>query len=62
VLHKLLFASDFPVATPKETIEEMRRVNEILEGTKLPLVPEDEVEAIIHRDSLSILGLDVSFI
>lgn len=58
VLKKLLFASDFPAATPQETIEGTRRVNAIIEGTKLPSVPEDEIEAIIHRDSLKILGLD----
>ncbi len=57
VLHKLLFGSDYPVATPQETMEGTRRVNEILEGTKLPRVPEDEIEKIIHRDSLSLLGL-----
>lgn len=35
-------------------MDRIRRVNTILEGTKVPL---DEVEAIIHRDSLSLLGL-----
>jgi hypothetical protein len=44
--------------TPQETIEGTRRVNDILEGTKLPRVPEDEIEAIIHRDSLTLLGLN----
>lgn len=57
VLPKLLFGSDFPIITPKETMDGLRRVNTILEGTKLPPVPLDEVEAIIHRDSLSLLGL-----
>lgn len=57
VLKKLLFASDFPAATPQETIEGTRRVNAIIEGTKLPPVPEDEIEEIIHRDSLNLLGL-----
>ncbi len=57
VLHKLLLGSDYPVATPAETIEGTMRVNEILEGTKLPRVPEDELDRIVHRDSLSLLGL-----
>jgi len=57
VMHKLLFGSDYQVATAEETIEGLRRVNDILEGTKLPRVPEDEIEAIIHRDSLALLGL-----
>jgi len=58
VMHKLLFASDFPVTTPTETMEALRRVSDIVEGTKLPRVPEEEIEKIIHRDALSLLGLD----
>lgn len=58
VLDKLLFGSDFPVATPQETMDGMREVNRILDGTSLPRVPEDEIERIIERDSLSLLGLD----
>ena len=58
VLYKLLLGSDYPVATPAETIEGTLRVNAILEGTKLPRVPEDELEEIIHRDSLHLLGLE----
>jgi hypothetical protein len=33
------------------------RVNDITEGTKLPRVPEDALDAILHRDSLALLGL-----
>lgn len=58
VMHKLLFASDFPVATPQETLDGCRRVNAILEGTNLPRVSEDDVEAMIYRDSLGLLGID----
>ena len=58
VMHKLLLGSDYPIASPQETIEGTRRVNDILEGTRLPRVPEDEIEAIIHRDSLTLLGLN----
>jgi predicted TIM-barrel fold metal-dependent hydrolase len=58
VLHKLLFASDFPAATPQETMDGMRKVNAIIGGTKLPPVPEEAIEEIIHRDSLELLGLE----
>jgi predicted TIM-barrel fold metal-dependent hydrolase len=54
---KLLLGSDFPIATPGETIAALRGVNEIVEGTKLPRVPEDQIEAIITRDALALLGL-----
>ena len=30
-------------------LDGMRRVNDILEGTPLPRVPEDKIEEIIHR-------------
>ena len=34
------------------------RVNDLTEGTRLPRVPEAELEAILHRDSLALLGLE----
>jgi hypothetical protein len=57
VLHKLLFGSDYPIATPQETSEGTRKVNDILANTQLPRVPEDELEKIFERGSLSLLGL-----
>lgn len=57
VLDKLLFATDYPVATVAETIAGMRAVNEPIRGTALPLVPLEKIEEIIHRDSLPLLGL-----
>lgn len=57
VLHKLLLGSDYPIATPRETIDALGRVNDILEGARLPRVPEDELAKIVERDSLALLGL-----
>jgi predicted TIM-barrel fold metal-dependent hydrolase len=57
VLHKLLFGSDYPVATPAETMAGLRSVNEPAARAGLPLVPEDQIEAIINRNSLELLGL-----
>jgi hypothetical protein len=57
VLDKLLLGSDYPITTVQETIEGLRRVNRIVEGTSLPRVPEEAIEAIIHRDALTLLGL-----
>ena len=57
VLDKILFGTDFPVTYVEETIEHLRRVNDIVEGTNLPRVPGEKVEEIIHRDSLALLGL-----
>ncbi len=59
VLHKLLFGSDYPAAaTPQETAEAIPHVNDILDGTKLPRVPVDELQQVVTRDALDILGLD----
>jgi len=57
-LGKLLLGSDFPIATPAETIDGLRRVNGPIAGTALPPVPLDQIEELIHRDSLALLGLE----
>ena len=58
VMHKVLFGSDYPVATPQETIDGLYRVNDPIEGTRLPPVPIDEMEKILERDALSLLEID----
>ena len=57
VLPKLLFASDFPIATPQETMDALWRVNDVTKGTSLPQVPIDQLEQMVHRNSLELLGL-----
>ncbi|MFD9889255.1 amidohydrolase family protein [Amycolatopsis sp. NPDC059027] len=56
---KLLLGSDFPIADTGEAMAGLRRVNDILEGTKLPRVPEEAIERIIHADALGALGLEL---
>ena len=58
VTDKLLFGTDFPFWTPREGIAKMRRLNDQVEGTNLPRIPEDVIDSIINRDSLAILGLE----
>lgn len=58
IIDKVLLASDFPITTIGETIEGLRRVNDIVAGTALPRVPEAAIERIINRDTLPLLGLD----
>ena len=57
VLPKLLFGSDFPAATPQETMDAIPRVNDVIQGTGMPPVPVDEFLKVIDRDSLGLLGL-----
>ena len=58
VWHKVLFGTDFPFTTVNESIEGIRRLNDMLEGTRLPRLDAKQIEAMIHRDSLKILGLE----
>lgn len=56
--HKLLFGSDFPFTTTAGSIGGMRSVNDILGTGGLPAIPSEVIEGIIHRDSLTLLGID----
>lgn len=57
VWDKLLFGSDYPFTTVNATIRDLRRMNEMLQGTALPRLNEDRIEELIRRDSLPLLGL-----
>ncbi len=56
-MHKLLLGSDFPFTTPGETVARLRRVNEITGQSGLPQISLEQIEALIHRDTLSLLGI-----
>ena len=43
---------------PAETIAGLRRVNDRSRAPALPPIPQDAIEAIIHRDPLPLLGLE----
>jgi uncharacterized protein len=58
VWDKLLFGSDYPFTTVDASIAGLRGLNDQLEGTSLPRLMSDKIEELIHRDSLTILGLD----
>jgi uncharacterized protein len=58
VLKKLFLGSDYPVTTPAQTIEGLRRSNDVAQGTAMPRLSEDEIEDIIHRDTFQMLGLN----
>jgi uncharacterized protein len=55
--HKMLFGSDFPFTTTGSSLDGVRNVNAILAQSGLPPIPANVVEGIIHRDTLSLLGL-----
>ncbi len=57
VWHKLLFGTDFPFTTVNASINGIRSLNDMLEGTRLPRLDTAQIEAMIYRDSLALLGL-----
>ena len=58
VMHKLLFASDWPLTTPQETIDNLRGFNDFSQRHHLPEVPLELFEGIIQRDALTLLGIE----
>lgn len=60
VEHKLLFGTDFPFFTARDTIDGLRSVTGEAFGPRLPVVDPDVVEAIVHRPSLELLGIEPS--
>jgi predicted TIM-barrel fold metal-dependent hydrolase len=54
---RILFGSDFPFFTPEQTAVGLRGVNALTEGTALPRVPQELIEAILERDAFRVLGL-----
>ena len=57
VAHKLLFGTDFPFFTARETMAGLRSVTGEAFGPHLPAIDPDVVEGIIHRPSLELLGV-----
>jgi predicted TIM-barrel fold metal-dependent hydrolase len=57
VIDKLLFGSDFPYTSATECIEALYSINQLAQGTNLPLVPREALRGIVERDALDLLGL-----
>ena len=57
VWDKILFGTDYPFTTVNETLEGLRGLNNMLHGTRLPRLDPVQIEAMIHRDTLTLLEL-----
>jgi predicted TIM-barrel fold metal-dependent hydrolase len=57
VWDKLLFGSDYPFTTVSASIDGLRKLNSFTHGTGLPKLNEQAIETMIHRDTLTLLGL-----
>jgi predicted TIM-barrel fold metal-dependent hydrolase len=57
VIDKLLFGSDFPYTSAAECIEALYSINQMAQGTNLPVIPREQLRGIVERDALGLLGL-----
>jgi hypothetical protein len=57
VWQKVLFGTDYPFTTVNGTIDGLHNLNKMLEGTALPRLDTRQIDAMIYRDSMSLLGL-----
>lgn len=57
VWHKLLFGSDYPFTTVDATVRDLGHMDDMLVGTALPRLNRQRIHELIHRDSLTLLGI-----
>jgi predicted TIM-barrel fold metal-dependent hydrolase len=57
VWSKLLFGSDHPFTTVNDSIDGLRAIGAVPGIPGLPPLAADEIEKLIHRPSLDLLGL-----
>lgn len=57
IWNKVLFGTDYPFTTVNDTVEGVGNLNNMVEGTNLPRLDEEQIEQMIYRDTLPLLGL-----
>jgi predicted TIM-barrel fold metal-dependent hydrolase len=57
VMDKLLFGSGYPLGVAGQCIETLLGFNKLLGDTNLPTVPRGNIQNIIERDTLKLLGI-----
>ncbi len=58
VWNKLLFGSDYPFTSVDASIAGLHKLNDMLEGTHLPRLDQDQMQRMLQRDSLQVLGIE----
>jgi predicted TIM-barrel fold metal-dependent hydrolase len=53
--HKLIFGSDFPSATAAQVISGQWKVNDVVEGTNFPRIPDETINNIIYENWKQVL-------
>jgi len=59
VWDKVLFGTDFPFTTVTASLDGIRKLNDMLEGTALPRLSAEMIEKMFYRNSLEVLGLEM---
>ncbi|MBI4025480.1 MAG: amidohydrolase [Verrucomicrobia bacterium] len=57
VTRKLFFGTDYPITTPLESVEKLRRIMGFGEGSNFPRLDPSWMEAVFERDSLKMIGI-----
>ena len=52
------FGTDYPFTTVNASVDGIRGLNDMLEGTKLPRLNPEQIEQMIHRDTLKLLCIE----
>jgi uncharacterized protein len=50
VTDKIFFGTDYPFSTVEDSLRGIRRVNDLVEGTRLPRVRSEVIEGVIHAN------------
>jgi predicted TIM-barrel fold metal-dependent hydrolase len=58
VWDKVLFGTDYPFTTVNGTLDGLRSMNRMLDGTALPRLDETKIEEMTARDTLALLGIE----
>jgi uncharacterized protein len=58
VWDKVLFGTDYPFTTVRATLDGLRGLNGLVEGSNLPRLDTEAIERVIDRNALNLLGLD----
>jgi uncharacterized protein len=58
VMDKLFFGSAFPAAKARDCMEALLGFNKLLTGAHLPTVPRADMQSIIERETLKLLGIE----
>lgn len=59
VWNKLLFGTDYPFTTADASLRDMRKLNHMLQGTELPRLDMEKMEAMFERNTLGLLGISL---